>query len=117
MRVLVDAQLPRRPAYRLRNAGHDAVHTLDLPARNRTTDAEICRRADAEGRIVVTKDADFVASHLLRGEPSRLLLVATGNVSNRDLEALLLPRLGDIDLAFGGASFVEVSQTRLVVHG
>jgi len=41
MNFLVDAQLPRRLAYRLRDAGHDALHTLDLPKRNRTTDAEI----------------------------------------------------------------------------
>jgi transposase len=28
MKFLVDAQLPRRLAYRLREAGHDALHTL-----------------------------------------------------------------------------------------
>jgi predicted nuclease of predicted toxin-antitoxin system len=32
MKFLVDAQLPRRLTYRLREAGHDALHTLDLPA-------------------------------------------------------------------------------------
>ena len=30
--------------------GHDVVHTRDLPAGNRTTDAEICRLADLDGR-------------------------------------------------------------------
>jgi predicted nuclease of predicted toxin-antitoxin system len=38
---LVDAQLPRRLALRLRDAQHDVLHTLDLPNGNRTTDAEI----------------------------------------------------------------------------
>lgn len=65
MKFLIDAQLPRRLARRLRAAGHDAIHTLDLPAGNRTTDAEICRIADSDGRAVVTKDADFVSSFML----------------------------------------------------
>jgi predicted nuclease of predicted toxin-antitoxin system len=32
MRFLVDAQLPRRLAHRLRDRGHDALHTLDTGA-------------------------------------------------------------------------------------
>jgi len=62
MKVLIDAQPPRRFARRLHAAGHDAIHTLELPAGNRTTDAEICRIADSVGRAVVTKDADLVSS-------------------------------------------------------
>ena len=31
MNFLVDAHLPRRLAFRLRDAGQDALHTLDLP--------------------------------------------------------------------------------------
>lgn len=85
MRFLVDAQLPVRLARRLTEAGHDAVHSSALPAGNRTTDAEIGRRADAEDRVVVTKDRDFRDGHLLRARPRRLLIVATGNIDNRHL--------------------------------
>jgi len=63
MRFLVDAQLPPRLGAWLRDLGHDVLHTLDLTDGNKTTDAEICRRADREQRVVVTKDADFVSSH------------------------------------------------------
>ena len=38
MNFLVDAQLPRRMTAWLTAAGADAVHTLDLPDGNRTTD-------------------------------------------------------------------------------
>ncbi len=38
MRFLVDAQLPRRFANWLNEAGHDALHTLDLPRKNLTPD-------------------------------------------------------------------------------
>jgi len=71
VKFLIDAQLPRRLARRLGTVGHDAVHTLDLPAGNRTTDAEICRLANLDDRVVVTKDADFVNSYLLSRRASR----------------------------------------------
>lgn len=38
MKFLVDAQLPRRLAVRLSQAGLEAIHTLDLPDGNRTPD-------------------------------------------------------------------------------
>src|SRR5437588_8759150 len=86
------------------------IHTLDLPDANRTTDEQINDVADRDRRVVVTKDADFVDSHLFRGRPARLLLISTGNISNRDLEALLVPVVADISRAFGSHSFLEVGR-------
>ena len=67
---IVDAQLPRRAAGWLRAAGCDAVHTLDLPDANHTSDARIIDLAERDQRAVVTKDADFVDSHTLHGRPA-----------------------------------------------
>jgi predicted nuclease of predicted toxin-antitoxin system len=92
MNFLLDAQLPRRMTAWLGAAGCNAIHTLDLPDANRTTDEQINDVADREQRVVITKDADFVDSHLLRRRPPKLLLISTGNISNRDLEALIGPR-------------------------
>jgi predicted nuclease of predicted toxin-antitoxin system len=64
MKFLVDAQLPLRLARRLNEAGHDAIHTLDLPEGNRTPDSEINRISILEQRVVVTKDVDFVSPFL-----------------------------------------------------
>jgi len=97
MKFLVDAQLPRRLCIWLRQQGYDAVHTLDLDSGNRTPDAEIIHIADQDGRIVATKDADFVQSFLLRNTPHRLLLIASGNVGNAELERLLAVALPAID--------------------
>jgi predicted nuclease of predicted toxin-antitoxin system len=96
MNFLVDAQLPRRLAYRLRDFGHDAVHTLDLPRRNRTPDPEIKEISLREKRIVVTKDEEFVDSFFLHGKPYKLLLVSTGNIKNPDLEKLFLQNIKQI---------------------
>jgi hypothetical protein len=66
MKFLVDAQLPRRMTAWLTAAGCDAIHTLDLPDANRTTDEQVNDIADREQRAVVTKDADFSRSHAPR---------------------------------------------------
>ena len=59
MRFLVDAQLPASVARLLRDAGHDAVLTSELADGNRTTDAEVCRIADGDRRVVVSKRPRF----------------------------------------------------------
>ena len=117
MRFLVDAQLPRRVAGWLTAAGSDAVHTLDLPARNRTTDQAITDLADREQRVVVTKDADFVDSHILQGRPSKLPLISTGNVGNRELESLLVPLIPDLVREFQAHSFVELGREGIAARG
>ncbi len=116
MRFLIDAQLPRRMAGWLGGAGCDAIHTLDLPDGNQTTDELVIDCADREQRAVVTKDADFVNSHLLHGRPARLLLVSTGNISNRELEGLVLPLIPDLVREFQAHSFLELGRAGIIVR-
>ncbi len=116
MKFLVDAQLPRRLAARLREAGHDAVHTLDLPLGNLTPDSVINEISAAEGRVVVTKDADFVNSFHLRRAPRKLLLVSTGNIRNSELERLLLSNLESIAGGFDQFDFIELSRAAVIYH-
>jgi predicted nuclease of predicted toxin-antitoxin system len=117
VKFLIDAQLPRKLATALASGGHEVVHTLWLPDKNRTSDSYIRRLADADGRVVVTKDADFVTSHLLLGSPAKLLQIATGNLSNPELCQLILGNLARVEAAFATANFVELTTTSLIVHG
>jgi predicted nuclease of predicted toxin-antitoxin system len=110
---LLDAQLPRRLAFLLRESGHDVIHTLDLPHANRTTDHEINNRSVQELRVVVTKDSDFVDSLLLRRQPWKLLSVTTGNIHNREFEALFLTNLETIINGLEEHTYVELSRFRL----
>ena len=117
MNFLVDAQLPRRMTEWLTAAGCDAVHTLDLPDANRTTDKQIIDVADRDQRAMVSKDADFVDSHVLHGHPAKLLLISTGNISNRELEALMVPLIPEMIRQFGSHSFLELGRTGIVARG
>lgn len=115
MKFLVDAQLPRRISIWLNEAGHNSLHTLDLPKQNRTSDSEVIERAMHDGRIVISKDADFVQSFLLSGKPP-LLLISTGNISNAELEKLLRSNFAKIEAAFAVCQFVEITRDSLVAH-
>jgi len=97
-------------------ASHDAKHTLDLPRRNRTPDCDIIDIAEREGRIIVTKNDDFVQSFLVNNEPSRLLFIATGNINNTELEKLVHANLETIVKAFEKHRFIELGQDILVIH-
>lgn len=100
----------------MRGCSYDAIHTLDLPSGNRTSDAEIIQIADTEGRIVVTKDDDFVQSFLLKNQPQRLLLIATGNIGNNELGQLIDAALPAVVEAFATARYVEISHHSMIVH-
>jgi predicted nuclease of predicted toxin-antitoxin system len=116
MKCIVDAQLPRQLARWLQERGHDVVHTLDLPLRNRTPDTEINALSLHDQRIVITKDADFVASFTLTAVPYKLLLISTGNIPNHELFQLITNNIAAIEHAFEEHNFVEMSRTSLIVH-
>ncbi len=107
---------PRRLAQRLREAGHEALHTLDLPLGNRTTDVFINELSIREQYIVVTKDSDFVNSFLLSHEPYKLLLVSTGNIRNSELETLFLLNLEKIGEGFDSVDYIELDRKTVFFH-
>lgn len=111
MKFLVDAQLPARLARALVAAGHDAMHTLELPEGNRSTDRAVAAAADAQDRVLVTKDGDFLDSHRLRSSPRRLLIVTTGNIGNDALLELLDANLEVVVSALESARLVELGQS------
>jgi predicted nuclease of predicted toxin-antitoxin system len=110
MKFLVDAHLPRRLCVALAQHGHDATHTLDLAAKNATKDRAINQASFDEQRVVISKDTDFFYSHLLQGRPWKLLLVKTGNLSTRDLCALLERNLPAIENALQTHTLVEIDR-------
>lgn len=116
MRFLIDAQLPHRLANALADLGHDTIHTLDLPDRNATSDYEVASAADRDDRILITKDGGFRDSHLLKGQPRRLLHVTTGNITNKALLDLVRSHFAEIERAFQRGSYVELTADSLIIH-
>ena len=116
MKFLVDAQLPRRLCEVLEEYDHDAIHTLDLNKGNATTDHQINALSLEQHRIVITKDADFVNSIILKGKPYKLLLISTGNIRNRVLFDLITANMDILVELLEQNTFIELNQESLSIH-
>jgi predicted nuclease of predicted toxin-antitoxin system len=117
MKFVVDAQLPTRLVRQLRQLGFEAQHTLGLDLGNRTPDSEVARLADIQDAIIVTKDSDFMNSYILNGSPKQLLLISTGNISNKSLLELFDRHIEAIVSALNESNLVELNEEGLVIHG
>ena len=86
MKFLVDNQLPPALAQDLRKRGFDSEHVLDVGL-DKALDIEICRYAESNDRILISKDEDFL---YLANRPKaklRLLWVQLGNCRTAPLLA------------------------------
>ena len=55
-------------------------------------------------------------SFLLRSEPHKLCLIATGNIGNRELEVLFRDNLEHVVSALDAYDFIELDRTSLICH-
>jgi predicted nuclease of predicted toxin-antitoxin system len=109
VRFLIDGQLPPALAARLNAIGHDALHIYDIGLGD-SGDAEVWQHAKNDGRIIVSKDEDFVALANRESSGPAVLWLRVGNTTtNRALWSAFLPRLPEIIVAFeNGERVVEV---------
>lgn len=116
LNFLVDAQLPKRLALWLNSQGHQALHTLDLPLKNHTSDSEILTLADEQDLVVITKDSDFFDSWLIKSQPRRLLIIATGNIGNDELLVLFSTHLEELIFLFESHQVVELGRGAIITR-
>lgn len=81
MKLLVDNQLPLALAVHLRGWGLDCIHVLDVGLAT-ADDPTIWRYAIGEGRIVVSRDEDFLLLASRPADTGRLIWVRLGNCRN-----------------------------------
>jgi len=69
---LVDNQLPLALAQHLRTRGLDCQHVLDIGLAG-ASDADICRYAESQSRVIISKDEDFL--HLASRPDAKIKVV------------------------------------------
>ena len=115
MKFLIDAHLPPSLRAVFQAAGHDAIHTMDLPDQNASRDGLLNEVSVLEMRVVVTKDSDFYYSHVLHGRPWKLVLVRTGNMAVKATRLLFGTHLPAIEAALNDHTLVELDQDTVSV--
>lgn len=116
MKFLVDAQVSPKLCRILSEHGHDAVHVSAMPLANATPDRDVTAKAEAEGRIVLSKNDDFAKSRAATGRPSKLLWIRVGNTPNRLLFELVERHLDDIVAGFDSGGCIELHESMLVIR-
>ncbi|PIV62027.1 MAG: hypothetical protein COS14_03285 [Bacteroidetes bacterium CG02_land_8_20_14_3_00_31_25] len=114
MKFILDAHIPPSLCDIFKRNGYKAMHTMNLPHKNESSDKEICKAAKKQGLIVITKDSDFYYSHLLLNEPEKLLLLKTGNISTQKLKSVFLKYLPEITKAFKTHNLIELHKDCLI---
>lgn len=109
MKFLVDAHLPFGLVKWLRERGHDAIHTSELPQKNKTEDADIIKLSFEQNRIVVSKDEDFYKHFILKGQPPKILLLTMGNIVNKELISLFEENIEQIERDLQENKIVELT--------
>jgi predicted nuclease of predicted toxin-antitoxin system len=92
------------------------LHTDDLPDKERTSDKKIKEVSVEQNRIIISKDSDFLDSLLISGVPSKLLLVTTGNIINKELLILFEKYFDSIVQLFDLYNLIELDNEQIVVH-
>lgn len=101
----------------LREAGHDAVHTLELGL-EQAEDDELLMPAAEQERIVVSGDTDFRALPALthRRAPSVILFRARHLSRADDQAAVILEHFGELADDLRGGAVVVVTDDRIRVR-
>lgn len=116
MKVIVDAQLPFSLCVFFSNNRIDALHTFNLPLKNQTPDSVINMIAVEQNRILITKDDDFLNSFLVQRIPPKLIMVKTGNISNKKLIDLFRTNLIRISELMKTHKLIEINKSEIIVH-
>ena len=116
IQFIVDAQLPKKLSDFLIKKGFESLHTLDLPDRNATSDKFLKELAYKENKILITKDDDFLQSYIIEKKPSKLILIKTGNISNKQLIALFENKLSLISSLITNNPMIEITNEEIIVH-
>ena len=115
MVFLVDVHLPISLSKFLNNQRNcSALHVNQILQKWNTSDANICKYADENDLIVITKDNDFKNSHFVNNTPRKIIRVTLGNISNNDL-ILTFEKYVSIILALNAKQsfYIEISKNQL----
>ena len=85
MKFLCDVHISYKLVSTLKSLGFGAIHVNEILNKSETKDSDICKYADKNDYVVITKDYDFEDSYRVKNTPKKLLKISLGNISNNSL--------------------------------
>ena len=117
MNVLCDVHIALKVVRFFQSKNVKAMHVNDLPDSCYSSDKDICKFADQNNFVVVTKDSDFLDTYLVHQTPKSLIKINLGNVSTSELIAIFERHLDFFITYFEkGSGCIEISKHHVFVH-
>ncbi len=111
MKFLCDVHISYKLCTYLKSMGFETTHVNDIIDGSETKDSDICRYADQNDLIVVTKDSDFRDSYFIKQTPKKLIKINLGNIPNQELIAIIADNIDAIQKLYLRQNFLlEIDQ-------
>jgi len=85
MRFLCDVYISYKLTKHLISLGFDSIHVNEILDKSETKDSDLCKYADQNNYVIISKDSDFRDSYFVKQTPKRLIKINLGNISNQEL--------------------------------
>ncbi len=96
MKLLLDENISWRLAKYLADVFPHSIHVTGTNLPPPAKDWDIWNYAQQKEYIILTQDEDYETIALLRGQPPKVILLRTGNLTTRTIEQLIRSRLETI---------------------
>ena len=97
IKLLLDANVSWRLSAKLKSHFEDCLHVDHIDLKIPASDIEIWNYALKNELMIVTNDDDFINLLNFKGYPPKIILLKTGNQSNRFIEMILIKHKEDIN--------------------
>jgi len=117
MNFLIDVHLPISLSKFLANQINcTSTHVNQILQKWHTSDAEICKYADENNLVVITKDGDFKNAHFINNSPKKVIRVTLGNTSSADILLLFAKYLPFIlPLSIKTFFYIEIDVEQIII--
>ncbi len=116
MKFLCDVHISYKLVSFLSSCGFEAIHVNTILDKWRTKDSDICKYADDNNFIVITKDQDFKYTFFVNQSPKKLIKINLGNVANHELISLFSNNIKLFEELYTSSRFMfEIDQNRILI--
>jgi predicted nuclease of predicted toxin-antitoxin system len=96
MRFLCDVHISYKIVNYLNSCGYETIHVNTILNKWHTKDKDICKYADSNDFILISKDSDFRDSFFVKKTPKKLIKINLGNIPNTQLILIFEEIISDI---------------------
>lgn len=116
MKMICDVHIAYKLVNFLISKGIEATHVNDILDSWFTIDSKIAKFVDDNDYTLISKDADFKESYLLRNTRQKLIKVNLGNISNKELIQIFENNLSTFQTYMdSGKCMIEINKDSIII--